>query len=140
MSYVQVTAKFNKVDEDGKELKATEHYLVDADNNIEAETIAAKRLVDFYPDYDVTANKRLPISEILGDKDSEKWWLCKVRMVVIDEISAKEKKSVIQMLAGAPTFEGALQYVKGALKDSVSDTEIVSISESPIVEYIPREL
>lgn len=137
MSYVQVTAKFNKVDEDGKELKVTEHYLVDADNNIKAETIAAKRLVDFYPDYDVTANKRLPISEILGDKDSEKWWLCKVRMVVIDEISAKEKKSVIQMLAGAPTFEGALQYVKGVLKDSVSDTEIVSIAESPIVEYIP---
>lgn len=140
MSYVQVTAKFNKVDEDGKELKVTEHYLVDADNNIEAETIAAKRLVDFHPDYDVTANKRLPISEILGDKDSEKWWLCKVRMVVIDEISAKEKKSVIQMLAGAPTFEGALQYVKGALKDSVSDTEIVSIAESPIVEYIPARL
>lgn len=137
MSYVQVTAKFNKVDEDGKELKVTEHYLVDADNNIEAETIAAKRLADFYSDYDVTANKRLPISEILGDKDSEKWWLCKVRMVVIDEISAKEKKSVIQMLAGAPTFEGALQYVKGVLKDSVSDTEIVSIAESPIVEYIP---
>ena len=130
MSYVQVTAKFNKVDEDGKELKVTEHYLVDADNNIEAETIAAKRLVDFYPDYDVTANKRLPISEILGDKDSEKWWLCKVRMVVIDEISAKEKKSVIQML----------QYVKGVLKDSVSDTEIVSIAESPIVEYIPARL
>ena len=140
MSYVQVTAKFNKVDEDGKELKVTEHYLVDADNNIEAETIAAKRLVDFYPDYDVTANKRLPISEILGDKDSEKWWLCKVRMVVIDEISAKEKKPVIQMLAGAPTFEGALQYVKGVLKDSVSDTEIVSIAESPIVEYIPARL
>ena len=140
MSYVQVTAKFNKVDEDGKELKVTEHYLVDADNNIEAETIAAKRLVDFYPDYDVTANKRLPISEILGDKDSEKWWLCKVRMVVIDEISAKEKKSVIQMLAGAPTFEGALQYVKGVLKGSVSDTEIVSIAESPIVEYIPARL
>ena len=140
MSYVQVTAKFKKVDEDGKELKVTEHYLVDADNNIEAETIAAKRLVDFYPDYDVTANKRLPISEILGDKDSEKWWLCKVRMVVIDEISAKEKKSVIQMSAGAPTFEGALQYVKGVLKDSVSDTEIVSIAESPIVEYIPARL
>ena len=47
---------------------------------------------------------------------------------------------MIQMLAGAPTFEGALQYVKGALKDSVSDTEIVSIAESPIVEYMPARL
>lgn len=113
MSLIETAAKFDKMSENGLVKKVTERYLVDALSFGEAENKTFDRLKDYTSgELEVAATKKTKIAEIMGDKESDRFYLAKVAFVTIDEKTAAEKKTVSQWLIGAPDFAEAYKILK----------------------------
>ena len=74
----------------------------------------------------------------MSDKEADKFYLAKVAFVTIDERSGKEKKTVSQWLIGGTDFNDAYETVLREFNKSMADCELVSLTESKIVEYYPH--
>lgn len=141
MSYIETAARFERMSEDGKVKKVTERFLVDALSCIEAESRTIEELTPSVSgDLEVTANKKVNIAEVMGDKECGRFWLCKVSFITLDEKTAVEKRTISQMLVGAPDFTNAVENFNEGMKGTLADFELVSISETPIVDYFPAKL
>lgn len=141
MSYIETAARYAKVMEDGKTKKVTERFLVDALSCVEAETRTIEELTRYVSgDLEVTANKKVNISEFVGDKGADKFYLAKVAFITFDEKSGKEKKTVSQMLVGAQNFTEAYLAFGEAMKGTMADFDLVSLAETPIKEFYPAKL
>ena len=139
MSYIQTTAAYQKVDETGKVKKAREQYLVDALSNTEAIAVTIDRLTPYVSgELNVSASKTTKICEVFGAPDSDKFYTAKVAFTTIDERSGKEKRTVSQWLIGGTDFNDAYETVLREFNKSMADCELVSLTESKIVEYYPH--
>lgn len=138
MSYIETAARFERMSEDGKVKKVTERFLVDALSCTEAESRTIEELTPYVSgDLEVTANKKVNISEVMGDKEADKFYLAKVAFVTIDERTAKEKKTVSQWLIGGTDFNDAYEVVLREINKCMADIEIQSLSETAIREFYP---
>lgn len=127
--------------EGGNIKKVTERFLVDALSCVEAETRTIEELTRYVSgDLEVTANKKVNISEFVGDKGADKFYLAKVAFITFDEKSGKEKKTVSQMLVGAQNFMEAYLAFGEAMKGTMADFDLVSLAETPIKEFYPAKL
>lgn len=141
MSYIETAARFERMSEDGKVKKVTERFLVDALSCTEAENRTIEELTPYVSgDLEVTANKKVNISEVMGDKECGRFWLCKVAFITIDERSGAEKRNISQILVGAPDFTNAVENFNEGMKGTMADFEIVSLAETPIKEFYPAKL
>lgn len=141
MSYIETAARYEKMTEDGKEKKVTERFLVDALSCTEAENRTIEELTPYVSgDLEVTANKKVNIAEVVGDKECGRFWLVKVAFITIDEKTAKEKRNISQILVGAPDFTNAVENFNEGMKGTMADFEIVSLAETPIKEFYPAKL
>lgn len=138
MSYIETAARYEKTLENGKTKKVTERFLVDALSCTEAEARTVGELTPYVSgDLEVTANKKVKIAEVLGDKEADKFYLAKVAFVTVDERSGKEKKSTVQWLVGGTDFNDAYEMVLREINKCLGDVEIIALSESPIKEFYP---
>lgn len=138
MSYIETAARYEKTLENGKTKKVTERFLVDALSCTEAEARTVGELTPYVSgDLEVTANKKVKIAEVLGDKEADKFYLAKVAFVTVDERSGKEKKTVSQWLVGGTDFNDAYEMVLREINKCLGDVEIIALSESPIKEFYP---
>ena len=141
MSYIETAARFERMSEDGKVKKVTERFLVDALSCTEAENRTIEELTPYVSgDLEVTANKKVNISEVMGDKEADKFYLAKVAFITIDERTAKEKKTVSQWLIGGTDFNDAYEVVLREINKCMADIEIQSLSETAIREFYPAKL
>lgn len=131
--YFNVTIKFDKY-VDGKIKPVKEQYLFDCFSFVEAETKALEKLAPLI--FTIDAIKRTRISEIFNP-ESDKFYLCKVAFVTLDEKSGQEKRSIVPILVGAQNFGEACDLLVEGMKQTISDWDIVSVAESPILEYFP---
>lgn len=76
----------------------------------------------------------------MGDKECGRFWLCKVAFITLDEKTAAEKRTISQILVGAPDFTKALEHFNDGMKGTMADFEIVSLAETPIKEFYPAKL
>jgi len=137
--YFETRASFGKMAEDGAVKKVTEVYLVDAMSCSEAEARTTEELRPYMSgDFSVKVAKQTKIDEVFG-LGADKYWLAKVAFITIDEKTGKEKRSVSQMLVGADGFDGAYETFAGAMKGTVADYELVSLSQTRIVDVIKAE-
>ncbi|MBP5423381.1 MAG: DUF4494 domain-containing protein [Paludibacteraceae bacterium] len=138
MNFFECKVSHDQVEETtGKKKKITDTYLVDALSFSEAEARINEEVAPFYNvgEFTVAGIRKARISEIFGkDIDASKWYKCKVSYVTIDEVSAKEKRFNYTILVHADDFDEALKNLKEGLKDTISDTEIVAISDTPIMD------
>lgn len=140
MSLIETAAKFDKMSENGMIKKVTEKYLVDALSFGEAENRTFDRLKDYTSgELEVSATKKTRITEFMGDKESDRFYLAKVAFVTIDEKTAAEKRTVSQWLIGASDFAEAYKILKEEIGKSMADIEVQSLGETAIVEYIQYE-
>lgn len=136
MSYIETAARFKRMTEGGKVKKVTERFLVDALSCTETESRTIEELTPYVSgDLEVTANKKVNISEVLGNKEADKFYLAKVAFITIDERSGKEKKSTVQWLVGGTDFNDAYEMVLREIAASMADIEVLSIAETPIKEF-----
>ena len=135
--FFEVKIQYLKMQEDGKEKKVTEQYVVEAESFTEAEARIIEEMtpyisVEFY----VVSEKIAPYNEIiLSDRiDDDKWFLSKVSLITIDEKTSKENKTSQRLLVHADTSKTALEYTKKLLDESMRDYTIDSVQDTPTID------
>ena len=140
--YFEVKIQYQKLQEDGKEKKVTEQYVVEALSFTEAEARIAEEMLPYTDgDLDVVSEKIAPFNEIfLSDNSTDdKWFISKVGFITLDEKTAKEKKQTFRYLVQAATSEHALDYTKTMLNQCLSDYSIDSVQDTPTLNVFLHE-
>lgn len=134
-SWFECKIRYDKTQENGSIKKVTEPYLVDALSFTEAEARIIEEQTPFISgEVNVTAVKRTKISEIFWDDSADKWYLVKVAFITIDEKSAVEKKTTSLILVAGSDFKDAYDNFMEGMKGTMADFEIVSITETPLMD------
>ena len=140
--YYEVKIQYHKMQEDGKEKKVTEQYVVEALTFTEAESRIIEEMTPYIDgDFDVVSEKIAPYNEIiLSDKsDDDKWFISKVSLITLDEKTAKEKKTSQRLLVQAETSEKAMDYTKEMFSYGMSDYSIDSVQDTPTLDVFLHE-
>ena len=124
--------------DNGSVKKVNEPYLVDALTFTEAENRIIEEMTPFISgDFSVSAVKKTKIAEIFFNEDGDRYYMVKVNLIVIDEKSGAEKKVANFILVQASDFEDALKKFLKGMEGTLTDFEIVSITETPIMDVFP---
>ena len=139
--FFEVKVQYQKMQDDGKEKKVTEQYVVEAMSFTEAETRITEEMTHYISgDFGIVFEKIAPYNEIfLSDKsDDDKWFISKVSFITIDEKTAKEKKTSQRLLVQAETSEKAMDYTKEMLSHYMSDYSIDAVKDTPTLDvFLP---
>ena len=137
--YFECKVKYVKMQEDGKEKKVSEQYVVSACSFGEAEKRITENLSAYIQgEFDVTDIKIASFGEIIdGTGDGDKFFKAKVTFIALDESCGKEKKTSVLYLVQSDTLESAESDVKSFLNDG--NTTISSISETAILDVFPLD-
>lgn len=137
-NWFECKVKYVKIDENGKEKKVTEPYLVDAVSFTEAEARIHTELEKMiHSDFVVTNISKSNVSELFPNENGDRWFKAKTSFVTVDEESGKEKKSNNYMLVEANNVKDAYEYLTEGLSDMIVPFEIPSVTESPIMDVFP---
>ena len=140
--FFEVKIQYQKTQEDGKEKKVTEQYVVEALSFTEAEARITEEMTPYISgEFDVVSEKIAPYNEIfLSDRaDDDKWFISKVGFITIDEKTAKEKKQTFRYLVQAETSELALDYTNEMFSHGMSDYSIDAVQDTATLEVFFRE-
>ena len=135
--FYEVKVQYQKMQDDGKEKKVSEQYVVEAFSFTEAEARIIEEMTPYISgEFDVVSEKIAPYNEIfLSDKsDDDKWFISKVAFITIDERTAKEKKQTFRYLVQAETSEKAMDYTKEMFSHGMSDYSIDAVQDTPTLE------
>ena len=135
--FYEVKVQYQKMQEDGKEKKVTEQYVVEAMSFTEAESRITEEMTPYIDgDFGVVSEKIAPYNEIfLSDKsDDDKWFISKVGFITLDEKTAKEKKQTFRYLVQAATSELAMDYTKEMFSHGMSDYSIDAVKDTPTLD------
>ena len=141
--FYEVKIQYQKMQEDGKEKKVTEQYVVEALTFTEAESRIIEEMTPYISgEFDVVSEKIAPYNEIfLSDRtDDDKWFISKVGFITLDERTDKEKKQTFRYLVQAATSELALDYTKEMLSHGMSDYSIEAVQDTPILDVFLHEV
>ena len=134
-NWFECKVKYDKTQENGSVKKVSEPYLVDALSFTEAEARITEEQRPFISgEFSVDAVKRTKIAEIFFNDGADRWYMVKVAFITIDEKTAKEKRSVSQILVQASNFREALENVLKGMEGTMADYEIVQIAETPLMD------
>ena len=135
--FFEVKVQYQKIQDDGKEKKVTEQYVVEAMSFTEAEARIIEEMSPYISEaLDVVAEKIAPFNEILlsDNSNDDKWFLSKVSFITIDEKTAKEKKTSQRLLVQAETSEKAMDYTKEMLSHYMSDYSIDAVKDTSTLD------
>ena len=131
-------------EEDPKNAKKKETYLVDALSFTEAEARIIKEITpSVVGEMEVTAVKKAKITELVDNDDpsADKWYRAKVMYITLD--NDVEKKVATTYMVKADSFQGALKHLtEVGMKGMMGDWEIAQMAETQIMEvykYEPTE-
>ncbi len=134
-NWFECKVRYDKMLDTGIRKMVTEPYMVDALSFTEAEARIIEEITPFISgEFSVAAVRRTNIGEIFWDETGDKWFKVKTNFITIDEKTAVEKKSASFMLVQASEFKDALDNFMEGMKGTLSDFEIASIAETPIMD------
>jgi hypothetical protein len=128
-----------KVDDNGKEKKVTEPYLLDAISFSDAE----KRMYFLMEQYirgefSIHNISKTNFSDVFNAEDAEIWFKCKVTYNDVDEKTEKVKAITNYALVAANDVKDCFDRIHECYKDMLVPFEVPSIQESPIVDVFPH--
>lgn len=133
--------RYDRMQENGSVKKVNEPYLVDALTFTEAESRIIEEMKPYISgDFSISAVKKTKISEIFFDESGDKYYMVKYNMITLDEKSGQEKKVAIFTLVQAADFDDALANFRSGMNGTLADFEIVSITETMIMDVFPLDL
>lgn len=141
--FFEVKVQYQKIQDDGKEKKVTEQYVVEAMSFTEAETRITEEMTHYISgDFGIVSEKIAPYNEIfLSDKsDDDKWFVSKVSFITLDEKTAKEKKQTFRYLVQAATSELAMDYTKEMFSHGMYDYSIDAVKDTPTLDVFLYEV
>jgi len=140
LNWFNVKVKYEKTGEEGKIVKIVEEYLFDALSFTEAEARVYEELTPFISgEFIAAAIKREKINEMFPNENGDKWYRSKVAFVSIDEIKGVEKRTLCTMMVQANDIQDAWNVLKEGMKGSIADYEVMSITETKILDVYNYE-
>jgi len=137
-TWFECTAKYIKMDENGREKKASETYLLDAISFTEAESRIYKELQTMVSgEFMVTKIAKTHVSEIIPSDNGDRWYKAKVAFITVDEESGKEKRIAQFVLVFSDSIKAAYDQIIEAMQGMMADFEISGINESTILDVFP---
>ena len=144
-NWIETKVRYEKTLENGMQKMVNEPYLVDALSFSEAEARITEEITPYMQgDFSVSAVKRTNISEIFYGEDTsaDKYYKIKAAFIYINEKTLAEKRSNTNYLVQAKNIVDALNVFQEGMKGTMADFEIVSISETALIDvyaYKPKE-
>ena len=142
-NWIETKVSYEKTLENGTKKMVSETYLVDALILSEAETRITEEIAPYMQgDFSVSAVKRTNIAEIFLSEDAsaEKYYKVKAAFISINEKTLAEKRSNMTYLAQAKNLVDALNSFQAEMKGTIADYEIVSVSETAIIDVFANKL
>jgi len=137
-TWFECKVKYVKVDEDGRERKVSENYLVDAVSFTDAETRIIKEMEsNVRGEFTVENIKKSNIVEIFPHEDGEWWYKAKISLVTIDEKAGREKKINNYFLVAADDLKQAMLRLEDALSYILVPYQTTSLALSTIADVFP---
>lgn len=139
-NWFEAKVKYMKVNEDGREKKVTESYLLDAMSYTEAESRIMHEMESVIKgDYYITGLKKSNITELVEslDENDDRWYKAKIAIIDADEVSGKEKSSNQYYLVAAANINKALENLEKSLATFVVPYEIGSITDTQFMDVFP---
>ncbi|MCI6252588.1 MAG: DUF4494 domain-containing protein [Bacteroidales bacterium] len=144
-NWIETKVRYEKTLENGMHKMVNEPYLVNAISFSEAEARITEEITPYMQgDFSVSAVKRTNISEIFFNEDTsaDKYYKIKAAFIFINERTFAEKRSNTNFLVKAKNLVDALNRFQAGMKGTMADYEIVSVSETAIMDvytYKPKE-
>lgn len=129
--------KYEKAMEDGMTKTVPEMYVVDALSFSEAERRITEEMSSYISGpFDVVDIKKTAYKEIFfADTDeADRWYKAKLEFITLDEKTDKEKRSTVNYLVNAGTFNGAVRNIEEAMTGSMGDYVIASVAETKLMD------
>lgn len=139
-NWFEAKVKYVKVNEDGRERKVNESYLLDALSYTEAESRIMQEMEALIKgEYYISGLKKSNITELVPseDENDDRWYKAKVVIIDADEISGKEKSSSQYYLVAAANINRALENLEKSLSTFVVPYEISGITDTTFLDVFP---
>lgn len=136
------TVKYDRVNESGVIQKISEKYLFDAISYTDAEKVLTEKMEPYISgEFEIADIKKQNIAEVLCSTESEddKWFLVKVATIYLDEKTNKEKRTIYRYYVQSETLERAVQIILTETKKWLTASLLVSINETPVVDYFQQK-
>ena len=140
-SWFECKVTYERAGEKGLNTKVNEVYLVQGFTFTEIEKHLTKELQpQVTGEFNINKIERTKYNELVdsNSETADKWFKCKITMLTIDEVSAKEKLSVV-ILVKAEDVTNAVKNLNKHMEDSIMDYNLASVNESPIVDIFHYE-
>lgn len=137
-TWFEVKVKYVKVDNDGRERKVAETFLVDAVSftDAEARTTAEMQKI-IRGEFHIDSIKKSNVIEIFPAEAGQFWFKAKITIISIDEKAGKEKKVTNNFLVAGDDLEEARKRLEEGLSYILIPYAAISIALSPIVDVYP---
>lgn len=137
-TWFEVKVKYVKLDQDGREKKVSESYLVDAVSFTDAEARTIQQMQQIIRgEFQIDNIKKSNVIEIFPAESGEYWYKARIAIVTIDEKAGKEKKVNNYFLVAADDFKEAFQRLEEGLSYILVPYNTTSMALSPIVDVFP---
>mgnify|MGYP004554372869 FL=1 len=136
-TWFECKIRYEKMMEDGMQKKVTELYVVDALSFTEAEkTITEEMSAYISGEFEVRDIKKAPYGEIFfsDEPTADRWYKAKLQFITLDEKTEKEKRSNVNYLVHAATFNGAVHNIDEVMGKTMIDYAIASVAETQIMD------
>ena len=117
--------------------RVSENYVVDALSFSEAEERIIEEMSSYISgEFDVMDIKKAPYKEIFFSDDdmADKWYKAKLQFITIDEKTEKEKRSSVNYLVQAGSFNGAVKNIDEVMGNTMIDYVISSVAETTLMD------
>lgn len=141
MDIYLVKVKYDEVNEIGSTKRVSKLFATDALSFTEAESRIAEEITLWTGGvYAISSMRKVNYAELIGseeERDEElKFFDVKVRFIMLDEKTGKEKTTYSKMLVCEETLDKAKERFEQQMKGTMSDYEVVSFNETAIASYI----
>ena len=123
--------------DDGLQKKETEAYVVDALSFSEAEERIIEEMSSYISgEFNVTDIKKASYGEIFFDDSptADRWYKAKLQFITLDEKTDKEKRSNVNFLVQAGSFNGAVKNIDEEMSKGMNVYEIASVAETMLMD------
>lgn len=141
-TYFISTVRYDKTMENGLTKPVNEQYLIDALSFTEAEARTIEELQPYMSgEFTIPQIVKPRISELMltETEAADRYYKVKVAFITLDEKTGAEKKTNSFILVQASDFKDAYDRFTNGMKGTMADYEIVSIVETPIMDYFPAK-
>lgn len=140
--HFEIKTTYERAGEKGLNTKVNEVFLM-TDYTFKAveERITEELAPQVTGEFNISKIEVKNYSEIINteDESADRWFKCKIVMITIDEISAKEKKTSLLYLVKAGSVDDAIKRIHKFMVSCVFDYDIALVTESPIIDIFGYE-